>query len=271
MRFNKTQQRGLSLPELLLVIVIGMSISYMSIRQYRIWRNDADASAVRENIDTIMQAMAKYYRQNCYGSTNPTTAAVTPGTLNPNYVPTPTNTVPINIITELKGNHLLPNALAFNPLLNQTAGNPLTGYVAQFNLYPSHERRICTQGTNAFSAGSASCTASAAIGTVVNYTIQVAILLKDTAHAQTYLHQLQGDCLSNLAGNIVTPCNAPDHSAGPYVVWERQPSLVSSRDNSTYWSSLPNVNQFTQMYTTSNILVLTDGLATSQQSYLCGN
>ena len=269
MQFNSMQQRGLSLPELLLVLIVSMSIFYLSLRQYTLWRNDANAMQVRANADAIMQAMAKYHQQNCYGSTNPITYALTPGTLNPNHVPSPAKNIPIDINTDLMGNNLLAKTALLNPLLDQTTANPLSAYVAQFNLYPPHPRLVCTEGSNAPSAGSVNCTANTSIGSVVNYTIQVAILLKDTAHAQTYLHQLQGDCLSNLVGKVVMPCHGAHPITGPYVVWERQPGSVSSRDNATYWGLLPTVNQFTQMYTTANILVLTDGLATSQQSYLC--
>ena len=271
MQVLKVKQGGITLLELLLVITIGMSIFYLALRQYTVLKVDANASQVRANVDSIMQAMAKYYRQNCYGTTNPITNTVTPGTLNPHYEPAPTSNVPIDLTAALNANHLLANALPFNSLIQQTAGDPLSGYIAQFNLYPPHERRICTEGRDASSAGDANCTASVNTGTVVNYTIQVAVRLNNTANAHTFLRQLQGDCLSTLAGNLVTPCHAANHVEGPYVVWERQPSLMSSRENATYWSMLPNVNQFTQMYTTSNILVLTDGLARAQQAYLCGN
>jgi hypothetical protein len=40
---------------------------------------------------------------------------------------------------------------------------------------------------------------------------------------------------------------------------------------SPYWMTTPTVTQFTQMYTTNEILELTSGLKTGSQYYLCGN
>lgn len=267
----KRQYEGVTLVEALLVVAIASGIIYLSVQQYQSYKHDGDIIQVNANVNTIFQAMTSYYRANCYGQTNASQQMVA-GSLNPLYTPPPSTSVPIDITALLKTPGYLTTAMPFNPLVDST-GPGANGYVAQFNKATT-TRYECLTGINATGPSDPKCTKKTAVGTIVVWKAQVAILLKDTAQANQYVKLLDGDCLSDYAGGIVTPCSSSGNT-GKYVVWERLPSSNSNTSSvSDYWETIPTVHQFTQMYTTDPILLLTpdpNGPATSNQYYLCGN
>lgn len=263
------RQAGFSLMEIVLVCVIAGSIMFLGMQLYLSMRKDADARQVRANVDAIFQAMANFYKANCYGQTK-ADHTVAPGVLNPAYwggaVPP---VVAININTDLiqKG-FLAPNALLQTPIVNASgAAGTTQGYVAQFNS-KTRPRLVCIEGYGA--ANTSTCTKTATVGTIIEWQAQVSVEL-DTTPATTpdpYLALLAGDCLSDIAGFLVTPCTGTN--TGIYVVWQRNPSTGSKESGSTYWHTTPTVKQFNQMYTTypMNSLVNSGG---ANQNYLCGN
>jgi len=255
----RKQHEGVSLLEVILVLAVGGSILYFSIQQYLSYRYDADVAQIQANVNAIFQAMTGFYRANCYGTTN------APGVLNPNNSNPPNSNFHIDITNDLIGNGYLTTTLIPDPLVNAT-GSGTQGYIAQFN-QSTAPRQICT-ALNTTTIPS-TCTASVSIGNIVVWNAQVAVQLKDTAHTNTYLNLLTGDCLSSASGNIVTPCSASS-TKGNYVVWQRFPSNANPQAQSDYWATIPTVSQFTQMYTTSSIQNLTNGTTTNQY-FLCGN
>lgn len=274
----KRSQRGVTLTEMMLVIAVGSAIVYMSIQQYLSFRKDGDAVQVLSYANGIFQAMSGYYRDNCYGSTDTTTDpdnyTVSYGTLNPLNSTPPGNNVPINIQTSLIDRGLLDaKFIKLNPLISadSTGATGILGFYAQFNR-SDKDRKICTTGTNATGPSDPACTASEVTGDIVTWKIQVSAKLNATsAEAKTaYLKILAGDCLSSPgASGLIQPCSA--NAPGDYVVWERLPLGSNVKADSPYWVTMPTVNQFTKMYTTTEILSLTDQSMTPNQYYLCGN
>lgn len=247
----------------MLVLVIGAGILFLSIRQYQVFKQDADLAQLEANVDTLFQAMAQYYKANCYGRHDPNAVppapALIPGTLNPMNATSPLpGPYSINIDTVLVAGGYLSDSTPFpaSPLVNDTGpASRFNGYVAQFNATTS------TRTTNGMT-----------VGTIVIWKPQIAVLVKNTSLAQQYLNMLKGDCLSTLSGNIVAHCT--NGSTGTYIVWERMPSYATVSSNSTLWQARAVDKQFTQMYTVYPTPYLLDkgGMTPSNQTqyYLCG-
>jgi len=259
--------RGLSLLEMLLVFVIGMAIFVMGLRLYYSFKTDTDVMQVQANVDHLFEAMSDYYRAQCYGTVNANQVEV-PGTLNPGSAP------PVNKSISIPNDLVKPgffnlSSLVMSPIVN-AAGSGTNGYVTQFNK-KTLNRNICTKGAGAFGSTSPNCATKVSVGQVTSWQAQVAVQMNKPARAQQFLGWLGGDCLSNLAGNIVTPCRVGGVPNGTFVVFERPISFAVQRKGSTYWLSTPTVTQFKQMYTTSPVNSLTNGTQTANQHYLCGN
>lgn len=255
----KLKQSGVTLLEVMLVLVIAAAILFFSIRQYEMWKADATLQEVKQNVDTVFQALSFFYRINCNGSYDETGKLI-PGKLNPVANPPPKTNYPVNIEQDLVKAGLLQTKLKTifptNMIVDDTDVKTY-GYIAQFNEQPPVPRIVCTEGTNSFNPTSPSCKSSTQIGTIIIWKAQVAILLRNKNDAQFYLSALGGDCLSNLsADGIVEPCDK-SNGVGPYVVWERLPSLASPYTQSIYWQSNFPVKQFNQMYTTYPVTYLT--------------
>lgn len=255
------QQAGVGLTELFLVIIVGAGILYFSILQYLSFKQDSDIMQVRYNVDTLFQAMGRYFQANCNISLDhphPDTEVLSA------YYPAKYFAVTLE---DLRTNGYLTETLPDSPLVDYTTAS--LGYVMQFNqIQPLKERKIGLSPPG---------TGEAVIGQIILWQAQVSVLLKNPDTAPQYQHLLQANCLSQeeSAGSniIVTPCaNAAPPASQIYAVFERQPSLPSEKANSTYWQTNPAVKQFTQMYTTDPILVLTGGTTPSTtQYYVCGS
>lgn len=262
---TKKQYAGVSLVELILVLAIGAAILILSLRQYQVFRQDADADQLVANVNTLMQAMGQYYKANCYGTYNPNAnPPLTPGTLNPLNTNDPLpGPFPINITTDLVDNGYLSPEMPISSLVDTTGaeGNNFNGYVAQFN---ASIQMVRNPG-------------SGAVGQVLIWKPQISVLLKDTENATQYLNWLQADCLSSLNGETVSRCQL-NSNTGTYLVWERMPSYAASKGNSSLWEAKAVSTQFNQMYTTYPTVYLlntggkvpTTGSATQTQYYLCG-
>lgn len=263
---GKKRVQGVTLFEMLLVLAIAMSILYLGIKQYNVLSLDADATKVQANVDTIFAGLTQYYRVNCFGS-NPMgyngTAPVI-GTLN--AAKAQTTPFPINITTDLMNAGYMSYKLQNNSLANPTIANT---YIAQFNPQPGQIVQTCTHSS---SPPTCDVGAQTQIGTVVSWTAQVAVKMKDANTAKAYAKSLGANCSSTLSGGYVNPCSLS--TPGVYVVWEKQPSFASSQaySNSTYWESMPLVKQFTKMYSVDPITTLTTGNHSPEYQYFyCGN
>jgi prepilin-type N-terminal cleavage/methylation domain-containing protein len=258
-------QKGFTILEVMLVLVIAATIVYMSISQYQNYRRDADVIQLEANVNTIFQAMGQYYKVNCDGWWQSNKMQY--GALHPEKKPPSPFQVDIQ---ELKDNGFLADLPAFNPLVDEDSEIGTKGYVAQFNQGQPVKRKICTESQKGAPDGpdSADCTRRADTGTIYVWRAQVAVELKNPDLAEQYLNILRGDCLSSAQDNVVAPCS--DKTGGTYVVWERLPGHANTGVKSSSWLTIPTVSQFKQMYTTYPILNLTNKFKEPDQYYLCG-
>lgn len=262
---------GVSLLEVMLVLVIGAGILIMTMRQYQSIRHDADVDRVLYNVDLIFQGAANYYQANCRVQIDPVNGQVNgTGTLDPRYINSTGSAVaPANpysvTVSNLVTNGFLDAAPSQNPLIQNTGLNK--GYMVQFNeVTPIPDRTIVTP------------TSTVKLGQIITWRIQVAVQLHTVKTAASYKNLLRADCLSTLdsSGTTVTPCSQVTSvpTAAPiYAVWERLPSFAVPGSNSNMWTTNAVNKEFTQLYETYNMLYLIGVPASSypQQYYLCGS
>ena len=251
-----TEAIGVTLLEVLLVLVIISAIIVTSLMFYNSLENDKDILQLRATVDMLSEAAAQFYQANCvYG-----------GLLNPNNVSG--NIVPVDVTKSLIQPGFLNAFPNPNPLVNTSQQN--VAYIVQFNQFTSPRMQpVC--------ANPPQCTATSLvnIGTIVLWRIQVSVLANDINMLNANRGILGADCTSSLAagqqgGNTVAPCSAG--KAGPYLVFERLPSYpaVSAQALSPFWLSNPLLRQFTQMYNTLPMTFLT-GSSAGHQYFYCPN
>lgn len=263
--------KGVTLLEALLVLAIGAAILLLGIRQYQVYRVDADIQQLRANVDYIFQSMAAFYQANCSLRYNPNNNNFTPYRLNPGA--NPTNPFPLNITEDLIDAGFLTATLPISPLVD-TSGPGTDGYVAQLNgLVTGQNRLVCVTGSSANNTISPpQCTATRPIGVKVVWMLQVAVQILDKDNAEQYKNLLGADCLSSVSGNVIAPCTA--NSTGDYAVWQRAPSFATTNYTREGWLANPLVSQFTQMYTTypSGYLIQSGGRMPNNntQYFFCG-
>lgn len=142
----------------------------------------------------------------------------------------------------------------------------------QFNPYVSTGVTVnaCVVTTPGTPCVSSSSTLLASQAQVIIWVAQVAIKFVDTkttAEINAYKASLGANCLSNLSGDIVTPCASS--TGGTYLVWGRLPSTIASRSQSRLWQMMPLLKQFNLQYTHDQMLELNQGYP-SVQNYECG-
>lgn len=261
MKFMRKQQ-GVTLIEVILVLMISTAILYLSIQQYLSYRQDADIARVRYNVDMLFNALTNYFRANCKNSSSPFY----------NYYFGRSFAVDMATLTN---NGYLTTPIPDNPLVDNTAAGG--GYVMQFNQYqlstgtnpPLPSRTIFMSSASGAGAGR-----TVDVGYILVWQAQVAVKLINPSLAESYKGAMGANCISSgstgWGGYIVMPCDLAK-GATDYLVWSRSPSYSSSTANSPYWLSLPLVKEFSQMYSTDPILILTDQTQTGSQFYRCGS
>lgn len=261
MRKYNHHQEGMSLVELMLVLVIGSSIVMLGIKHYKTLRTDGDSRQVMYNVDKIFQAASEYYQANCRRQVDPTTDTVVAGTgtLDPDSSPAPTNPYPITVAS-LTTDGYLTGTLPLSPLVDDDG--PYDGYYVQFNrVSPDADRT-----TTAYSGETVK------LGRIIVWRVQVAVKLRDENKAETFKRLLGADCRSSADGSgTITPC--AQGSSGKYLVWERLPSFAMPNSNSNYWMTNAANKQFNSLYQTYPVIYLSGVPEATypQQNYLCGN
>lgn len=247
------QQQGVTLLEVLLVLLIGISMVIFSLRQYQAWQRDANIRLLVFNVNQTLAAMSNFYYANCSPSRPDPSSASSAATLPAGRLsPTTTTPVLIDMATDLVTPGYMPT-VKNNPLVVDT-----TSYILQFNKYTAPRSIATNSGTTQ-------------IGTIVRWMPQVSVLIRDVANVATYQKLLNADCTSSLNGTTVYPCRA--NQPGDYIVWEKPPSYFTQKlgSESNSWGSLPTVQQFNQMYTTRPITNLTGNSHTPEfQYFYCG-
>lgn len=255
-----SKESGATLIEVILVLVIISFILNLSINQYQSYRRGADVVQLQANVDLLFTSMGAYFQANCSNQQNALSDA-TPLTkpLSSEY-PKVNYAVPIETLMSDGFLVLNNNAMQVSPLVDSESQGQ--GYIMQFNQYQAGG--TLPTRTQAMSEGEPQ-----SVGGIVLWQAQVAVKLLNEETAEQYKNILGATCLSNLSGDIVTPCDQA--SGGNYAVFVRGPSRPTSKANSIYWLNNPTVKLFKQEYTTYPITILTDKPANVSQFYTCGS
>lgn len=259
----RRHESGLSLLEFLLVLMIAVALIIMGFRQYQVLKTDSDIRKVQANVDTLFQAAAWYYQANCDQKTS--TDTIVPAALNPNASPAPPNPYIMwtsstlcevtNTTEQATFKKFLTSELLFSPIADS--------YCVKFIRHDS-SRTMKTWDDS-----------SKRMGTIVIWSIQVIVKLKDPTQADFYFRLLRGNCLATSSSSS-SSCSGL--GTGNLIVFERLPSFAAAQNQTTYWLMNPLVKQFNQMYTTYPGLYLmstgdenTGGkIPGGEQYFLCG-
>ena len=271
MKQRKKNVAGVTLLEIMLVLVIASGIIMLGLKQYNSMRVYGNAAQVQGNVDNLFQAAAFYYHANCQRQIDPVTMnqVNAAGTLDPDYIDPvttlpapPSNPYPVPITTLLSAGYLPASPIA-NAMINDSSAN---SYIIQFNQETPAPDRILNTPTGPVK-----------LGKIINYTIQIAVELKDPKKANVYQKLLNAECLSRLIGTVVMPCSSawwvPPVGGVIYAVWERQPSFAVPNSQSDLWQTNMVNKEFNQFYTTKPVSYLGSlpAASYSQQNYLCGS
>lgn len=255
----RANEQGVTLLEIIFVLIIAGTFVILALRQYQIYQLDADLRQVKANVDTLFQAMSGYYKANCiqnrdyYSGTPLTQGALDPTVSGSNLPPQ----IPISITQNLVPTYLAQWPVTEVPsIVNDDKGE---GYIVQFNLANSPPVwRTITNGNN-----------SVQVGQIYFWNIQVAVQLANPDLATTFQNLLAADCISTLSGTTVLPCNQTTGQGGDYLVWSLSPSNATGQ-LSTLWPTMPLLLQFKRQYTTDDMRALNDPTFENSQYYLCG-
>lgn len=241
MRIMKNKILGVTILEILLVLVIGAVILTLATQQYLSYKRDADIAMVKNNKDILFLAMYRYFMANC---------AKEGGAFNPKNN-TISNTVVVPVST-LKSEGYLQSPLTYSPLVDYEtteSSDPSDAYIVQFNLiYPYPERIYKTIGQDGL-------VVDAPIGNIVLWKAQVAVPLLNVDDADVMQQLLGSTCLSTATSQGVLPCSDETTTSGNYAVWDQLPSTGA---HSILSSTIAGVRQFKLMYTTHPELVLVE-------------
>lgn len=215
---------GITLIEVMLVMVIASTLILMGIRMYTQYQRDAEIIEMKYNIDALFQAMSKYYYANCNTS---------------QFLDTSNGSIAVTMDTLKDGGYLTADIRAVSELLNTNNAAP---YMMQFN--PSTQRYLY-DGNN--------------MGNVAVWSMQITVDTTrkgnwGTDSGRAALSSMMGaDCMSGkmtLDGSgmqINYPCRAATIPSvpNPKPSWERMMSNVGVNALSTsYWMTMPTVRMF---------------------------
>lgn len=268
--------RGVTMLELMLVILIGSSILLFSLEQYREYQANQYAIQLRSSVDSILQAMSYYYQGNCQR-----------GTLSPSMLPAFPPNPPIfnrngNLWNDLNNGFLPANWQGLNVIVDNSAANQ--GYSVQFNYYeatkpisPGRNTTVCSpfwSSGNPFIASGCSTTPAPIIGSIiVGWQIQVAVKMHDPNTTLDYMGLAGADCaLATLPTNQPADCSQqPANPPYNYLIWLRLPSFASPTIGTPLWLTTPMVKQFNEAYTHDPMYEIFMRSTSSPYYYLCGS
>ncbi|OGT38246.1 MAG: hypothetical protein A3F12_07290 [Gammaproteobacteria bacterium RIFCSPHIGHO2_12_FULL_38_14] len=241
-------QQGMTILELMLVLVIGAVFIFLGIQQYQTYRLDADLRQVKSNVGILSEAAARFYYANCIRQWNPDSGYVnsaTVGVLDPSNTPAPSNPFTIGFFAF---DATLGPYYSTNPVFTPFA--PKNNFIVYF-IRTDSDRTIPP---------------STKIGTIVQWRIRVAVRVP-ASKSVAYAKQLNADCTTDTPASLDV-CQAGVTNKN-YIIFERLPSDVLGT-LSGYWLIMPQVAEFKQMYTTYPLLYLISKEGENQY-FLCAS
>ncbi|MHB1946679.1 MAG: prepilin-type N-terminal cleavage/methylation domain-containing protein [Gammaproteobacteria bacterium] len=251
----RKHQLGVTLLEILLALAIGAAVILMGIQQYRQYQTQQSLAQLQFNVDQLFQGLSFYYVNYC------------------SSLSTSSTTYPLNVHTDLEvPGYLSTHWQSYNPLINNT--DTANNYIVQFNIStgtpPNRYENACWNFTG--KASDLTCTTPQATqASVYLWRAQVAIEFPSTANMTALKNLLVADCISDLSGSAVTPCDSSPPATGHYLVWERLPSFATSSSSSGLWTSIPVLQEFNLQYTHDQMYEFQNSTYSSSQNYMCPN
>ena len=261
MASDSRKLQGVTLLEILLVLAIAAAIILFAIRQYTRYERERNIQLLAYHIDTVFRAMRDYYYVNC--------ATIT--TLAPTEDYTPPNPFPISILADLQS-YIDKSWKEVNPSVDASFSE--SGYAVQFNRMisaaPKRQENFCYY----FEGKPQSC-ASSVNNTAVLYLwiAQVVVKMRDPTMTLAYKGLLNASCaVSTFSPGSIVDCSVSDVAVGNpnYLVWQRLPSFISPKINSSLWSMTPYLKAFNLQYTHDRQAELISADYAGSQYYLCG-
>lgn len=265
---------GVTMLELMLVILIGAAIVIFGLQQYQQYQKNQYAIQLRSTVDSLLEALGSYYQANCET-----------GTLSPTSMTFPPSPIAFDdggrLLNDLQNGYLPANVLFFNPIVDNTATNQ--GYAVQLNFFqstnpaqPGRRTQVCYSFWGTSTGAGCSDTPLPTPNTmIIGWQIQVAVKIKDPATILNYVGLTGADCaVESLTPGVPADCGSSTGSTNPlrYLIWQRLPAFASSAINSSLWLSNPLVKQFKAQYTHDEMYELyMNNTATSPYYYLCGS
>jgi type II secretory pathway pseudopilin PulG len=239
-------QQGLTIIEILLVLVIASTLILMGLRQYQSYRFDADVAQLKYNVDTLFQSMLSYFRANCSGE----------GTLSPFKKPPVDMTSPYPI--DIQNNLITPGfldakALLFNSLAEEKVpGDAVSAYNVQFRPQRVVRKSICPPGE----------TTCAPSGYALLWNPEIRVYLNDPDKVDLISKILNAPCVDADWNEV--PCSASSKT----ILFTHQVSFSNAKQTaSSYWIMNPILDEFRDANTTYNTVL--PGLG-EDQYYYCG-
>ena len=262
------KSKGVTLLEVMLVLLIGSLLLIFGIRQYQQYQLEQYALQLKYNVDSLLQAMSYFYRANC-----------AKGKLSPSQLtPFPPTQLAYSLSVDNNDfvGYLPNNWQPLNFLVDNTADD--YGYSTQFNFY-----QIGQKNANAcfsfWSTGNtpAGCNTPNAIPNtlVVGWQMQVIVKMINPDTTTNYLGLTGADCAidaTDLPTNKVVDCSKTSASGAPtYLVWQRPPSFATPTISANDWMATPGLRMFNLQYSHDAMFELyMDNSSATPYYYLCG-
>lgn len=249
MIFYRSRQAGVTLIEVVLVLIIAIAITLMGLRIYSGFDQDNMVRKAQFNVDQLFQAAGLYYQANCRGILNPNNS--------------PAAVIPLTISTNLQAPGFLPN---WSPQVNTVVDT--TTFSVQLEQYSGP--RMPSGGmyyNNWVTTPPFETSFTTNVGYVNFWVVHVAVKLQSGLNPSAYQARLFATCSAN---SPTTLCSTSP-GAGSYMIWERLPAFASPSGSSNLIYTMPRVKAFTNLYNTDDMYgAYNPTWGASTNNYLCG-
>lgn len=281
---------------MMLALLIAMAATALGINAYKRYQADNNVRQLNATVDQLFQGLSMYYQANCRDTNIDSTGNIIShtGSMDPrdtNNSPTIANPFPMSI---KQGSSSLVNAGFIATVAWPPINNPLVdvaygenGFSIQFDGMTSTPTSVSGRmpvatfnnwvgpSTPIQVGYSQDLTpAQSGVGTIYVWQAHVVVKLVDSLLSispdiyTSYAGRLGASCSSNTP---TLPCSSAT-TTGPYIIWERLPSMASNNTRSSLFVSMPNVRSFTNLYYTDDVYSASNPVnwGNANNNYLCG-
>lgn len=267
----RTKENGVTLLEMLLVLLIMSSFLILGIQQYQNYQIEQNAIQLRYTINALLEGMSNYYQANCQNGTlapaNLTRFPPVPPIFNDNG----------NLYSVITQNYI-NNWQPLNPIVDNDATQ--SGYLVQFNFFDiprTKKAYVCYNFWSTTGDAAPGCDTPTLIpgSRVVGWGIQVAVKIRDPQRTAGFVGLTGADCaVTNISDIRAANCANDGVDDDPnnlhYLVWQRVPSYASADISSDLWLTNPVVKEFKLQYTNDPMYEIYLQGVQGSMYYLCG-